>query len=195
MSTPLIELVKPYIESINLEEVAGHLKVGVEDILKSEFWAFALWFRVSGRGGVLVSPRKLSCWEKAIKKAIAHCQDLESLERLKTALEIEFRKVGDRKTLQQIYSDALQAELRQIVTQRWKQIETETAPYRQAEALTESYKPIIKQCADREALDAVAQLIRKNYPIFAPFPYLLQQLRQVWARRRDQILNSVVSCH
>ena len=42
MSTPLIELVKPYIESINLEEAAGHLKVGVEDILKSEFWAFAL---------------------------------------------------------------------------------------------------------------------------------------------------------
>lgn len=187
MSTSLIELVKPYIESINLEEVAGHLNVGVGDILKGEFWAFALWFKVSGRGGVLVSPRKMSFWLVAIKKAIASCLDLESIERLRTALEVEFKRVSDRKTQQKIYSEPVQAQLRQLVKQRLTQIEIETAACRQAETLTESYKPIIKQCSDRESLDAVAQLIRKNRSIFVPFPYLLQQLRQAWARRRDEI--------
>lgn len=188
MSTSLIELVKPYIESINLEEVAGHLNVGVGDILKSEFWAFALWFKVSGRGGVLVSPRKMSFWLVAIKKAIASCLDLESIERLRTALEVEFKRVSDRKTQQQIYSEPVQLQLRQLVKQKWKQIEIETAACRRAEALTESYKPIIKQCGDRESLDAVAQLIRKNRSMFLPFPDLLQQLRQAWARQRDEIL-------
>lgn len=187
MSTCLIELVKPYIESINLEEVAGHLKVSVGDILKGEFWAFALWFNVSGRGGVIVSPRKMSFWLVAIKKAIAACLDLESIARFKTALEVEFLRVGKASKQQQIYSEPVVAQLRQLVTQRLRQIEIETAACRQAEALTESYKPIIQQCGDRESLDAVAQLIRKNHAIFAPFPYLLQQLRQVWAFRRDEI--------
>ncbi len=187
MSTCLIELIKPYIESINLEEVAAHLKVGVGDILKSEFWAFALWFKVSGRGGVLVSPRKMSFWLVAIKKAIQACLDLESIEKLKTALEVEFLRVGIRSKQQQIYSEPVVAQLRQLVTQRFRQIEIETAACRQAQALTESYKPIIKQCGDQESLDAVAQLIRKNNSFFAPFPHLLQQLRQVWARRRSEI--------
>lgn len=187
MSTSLIELIKPYIESINLEEVAAHLKVGVGDILKSEFWAFALWFKVSGRGGVIVSPRKMSFWLVAIKKAIAASLDLESIERLRTALEVEFLRVGGRKTQQKVYSDSVQAQLRQLVKQRWKQIEIETAACRQAQTLTRSYQPIIEQCGDQESLDAVAQLIRKNRPIFVPFPDLLQQLRQAWARRRDEI--------
>lgn len=184
MSTRLIERVKPYIKSINLEEVAGHLNVDIGDILKGEFWAFALWFKVSGRGGVIFSLRKLSCWVRAIKNAIADCKDLESIEKLKVALEVEFSS----QTQQQTYTEAIQLELMQLVEQRFKQIELATAACRQAEALTESYKPIIQQCSDRESLDAVAKLIRKNSPIFAPFPYLLQQLRQVWAGRRDEIL-------
>lgn len=184
MSTCLIERVKPYIKSINLEEVAGHLQVDIGDILKSEFWAFALWFKVSGRGAVIFSLRKLSCWVQAIKGAIAACQELQSIEKLKTALEIEFSS----QTQQQTYSEAVQVELRQLVEQRFRQIELATAAARQAEALTESYKPIIQQCGDRESLNAVGQLIRKNAAIFAPFPYLLQQLRQVWATRRDEIL-------
>lgn len=78
--------------------------------------------------------------------------------------------------------------MRQLVEQRWQQIKVETAPLRQAEGLTQSYESITKQCTEQESLDAVAQLIRKNYPIFEPFPYLLQHLRQVWAHRRAEIL-------
>lgn len=181
MSTCLIELIKPYIGAIALEEVARHLKVRVGEILGCEFWAFALWLRVSGRGAVFVSPRKLSCWVEAIKEAIACCQNLASLEKLKTALEGEFQR--------QVYSEAVQTQLRQLIEQRWQQIELETAAFRQAETLTQSYQPIIQLCSDREALDAVAQLIRKNYSVFEPFPNLLQQLRQIWAQRREEILN------
>lgn len=180
MSACLIELVKPYIGAIALEEVAGHLKVRVGEILGCEFWAFTLWLRVSGRGAVFVSPRKLSGWVQAIKEAIASCQDLAGLEKLKTALEGEFKR--------QIYSEAVQTQLRQLIEQRWQQLELETAAFRQAETLTKSYQPIIQLCSDREALDAVAQLIRKNYSVLKPFPNLLQQLRQSWAQRREEIL-------
>lgn len=181
MSAGLIELVKPYIGAIALEEVAGHLKVEVGEILGFEFWAFTLWLRVSGRGAVFVSPRKLSCWLQAIKEAIACCQDLASLEKLKTAIEGEFQR--------QIYSEAVKIQLWQLIEQRWQQIELETAAVRQAETLAASFQPIIQLCSDREALDAVAQLIRKNYSVFEPFPNLLQQLRRIWAQQRAEILN------
>lgn len=105
MSACLIKLVKPYIESINLIEVARHQKVSVGDILKGEFWEFTLWLNVSGRGGVIVSPRKMSFWLVAIKKVIAACIDIEDIERLKTALEVEFIRVSASKKQQQIYSD------------------------------------------------------------------------------------------
>lgn len=190
MSTCLIELIKPHIESINIDEVAEHLKIAVTDILKLEFWCFALWLRVSGRGAVLVSPRKLSFWLPAIKKAIACCRDFDSLQELKNALEVDFKTKYDRKTKEKIYSDSQETELRQLVEQRRSQIEIETAARRQAEGLTQSYEPIVKCCLDRESLDAVAHLIRKNYPIFEPFPEMLQHLRGVWAHRRDEILSA-----
>ena len=189
MSTCLIELVKPYIREINLDEVAAHLKIDVTDILELEFWQFTFWLRVGHRGAVFFSPRKLSSWLPAIKEAIAHCRDYESLKELKKALEVDFKTKFDRKTQEKIYNDALQIELRQLIEQRWKQIQVETAARRQAESLTRSYEPIIKQCLDRESLDAVAQLIRKNYPIFELFQDLLQHLRLVWAHRRAEILN------
>lgn len=190
MSTCLIELVKPHIESINMDEVAEHLKIGVADLIELEFWPFALWLRVRRRGAVFVSPRKLSFWLPAIKKAIACCSDFESLEELKNALVVDFKTKYDRKTKEAIYSDALQAELAQLVEQRWQQIEAETAALRQAEGLTHSYELIIKQCKEQEPLDWVAQLIRKNYDLLEPFSDLLQQLRRAWAMRRAEILNS-----
>lgn len=187
MSTCLIKLIKPYIESINLIEVARHLKVSVGDILKSEFWAFTLWFNVSGRGGVIVSPRKMSFWLVAIKKAIAACIDIESIERLKTALEVEFIRVGASKKQQQIYSDKDIEELRSLVDQRYRQIEKASAAYRQAHTLSESYQLIIKQCSDRQSLHAVGQLIKKNQTM-RTFPYLIEQLRRVWVAQQNEIL-------
>lgn len=115
---------------------------------------------------------------------------IERLEELKNALVVDFKTKYDRKTKEAIYSEALQAELRQLVDQRWQQIEAETAALRQAEGLTHSYKLIIKQCTEQEPLDWVAQLIRKNYDLLEPFSDLLQQLRQAWAMRRAEILNS-----
>jgi hypothetical protein len=185
MSTCLIELIKPYIEAVSIEEIAGHLNISSSDILDCEFWPFVLWCRVSGRGAVLVSPRKMSFWLPAIEKAIAHCRDFHSLEQLKNALEIEFKTKYDQKTQAKIYSQALQAELRQLVEQRWRQIEAETAARRKAESLSHSYQSIIQQCLDQESLHVVAQLIRKNYSIFQPFPEMLPYLRQVWVHHRE----------
>lgn len=183
MFTCLVEVVKPYIQKIDINEVAEQLRVAVSDILEVEFWAFTLWSRVQERGAVFVSPRKLSSWLPAIKKAIAYCQDFNGLEELKSALEIDF------KTKEAIYSDTLQGELRQLVEQRWYQIEVETAALRQAKDLTQSYELITEKCNEQESLNAVAQLIRKNHPIFEPFPYLLQHLRQVWRHRRAELLS------
>jgi hypothetical protein len=189
MSTCLIELVKPYIQEIYIDEVAAHLKIAVADILELEFWPFALWLRVRRRGAVFVSPRKLSFWLPAIKEAIAGCDDFERLEELKNALEVDFKTKYDRKTQEKIYLDAVQEELRKLVEERWKQIEAETAAFQQAEGLTRSYELIIKQCTEQEPLDWVAQLIRKNYDLLEPFSDLLQQLRRSWAIRRAEILN------
>lgn len=111
----------------------------------------------------------------AIKEAIACCNDFEKLEELKNALEVDFKTKYDRKTQQKIYPDAVQEELRQLIEERWKQIEAETAAFRQAEGLTRSYEVIIKQCTEQEPLDWVAQLIRKNYDLLEPFSDLLQQ--------------------
>ncbi len=190
MSTCLFELVFPHISKIDRSEVAGHLKISRDDILDLKFWPFVIRVKVQGRGELFVSPRKLSFWLPAIKKAIAHSRDFESLEELKNALEVDFKTKYDRKTIEAIYSDALQAELGQLVEQRWQQIEAETAALRQAEGLTHSYELIIKQCKEQEPLDWVAQLIRKNYDLLEPFSDLLQQLRQTWAMRRAEILNS-----
>lgn len=189
MPTCLIELIKPHMPRIDMDEVARHLKITVADILEVQFWAFSLWLRVRSRGAVFVSPRKLSIWIPAIKEAIACCRDIESLERLKSALEVDFKKKQNKKIKEAIYSDKLQAELRQLVEQRWQQIKVETAALRQAEGLTQSYEAITEQCNEQESLDAVAQLIRKNHSIFEPFPYLLQHLRQVWRHRQAELLN------
>lgn len=183
MFTCLVEGIKPYIQEIDINEVAEQLRVTVSDILEVEFWAFTLWSRVHDRGAVFISPRKLSSWLPAVRKAIACCQDFDGLEKLKNALEIDF------KTKEAIYSDTLQEELRHILEQRWQQIKVETAALRQAEDLTQSYEFITKKCNEPESLNAVAQLIRKNYSIFEPFPYLLQHLRQVWRYRRAELLS------
>lgn len=190
MSTCLVELVFPHIQSIDIDEVARQLKISRDDLIKLKFWPFVLRVKVLGRGELFVSPRKLSFWLPAIKTAIAYCRDFESLENLKNALEVDFKTKYDKKTKEAIYSEALQAELQQLVKQRWYQIEAETAALRQAEGLTHSYKLIIKQCKEQEPLDWVAQLIRKNYDLLEPFSDLLQQLRRAWAMRRAELLSS-----
>ena len=189
MSTCLFELVFPHIGEIDRSEVANHLKTPCDDVLELKFWPFVIRVKVQGRGELFVSPRKLSFWLPAIKKAIACSRNLDGLEELKKALEVDFKTKYNRKTKQAIYSGALQAELRQLIEQRRQQIEVETADLRQAEGLTQSYEFITAQCNEQESLDAVGQLIRKNYSIFEPFPYLLQHLRRVWAHRRMEILS------
>ena len=90
---------------ITLGQIAKHLKIDPKRILKWEKWQHVLWVHIEGRGGYVVSYRKLEQWINACSGLLRFCRTQAALTSVWSAIFKESDRMTEEgiERLKQIY--------------------------------------------------------------------------------------------
>lgn len=101
---------------LSVNTVAKLLKVASHIILRVECWQYVVFIHRSDCGGQFISYRKFKEWQNAVACQIQNCEEIEQLQNLWKAIEIDWQKY------QKQYDGTSLFFIKQLWLQRWKKL-------------------------------------------------------------------------